>query len=151
MKGHFSINDLDDNKILVTFKVVGTTFHQNEVDELLMNAMPDYSFDQNGQQERTYNYSIDLITEPDNQYDSNAVKVVFKAINQPLHIGYLPKEFNWLYLKLSKILTPVTAPSLKVIKREAVCVGSNDDGTPRFQDFNDEFLVQFVLQNKQSM
>ena len=151
MKGHFLINDLDDNKILVTFKVVGTTFHQNEVDELLMNAMPDSSFDQNGQQERTYNYSIDLINEPDNHYDSNAVKVVFKAINQPLHIGYLPKEFNWLYIKLSKILTPVTAPSLRVIKREAVCVGSNDDGTPRFQDFNDEFLVQFVLQNKQSM
>lgn len=149
MKGHFLINDLDDNKILVTFKVVGTTFHQNEVDELLMNAMPDSSFDQNGQQERTYNYSIDLITEPDNQYDSNAVKVVFKAINQPLHIGYLPKEFNWLYLKISKILTPVTAPSLKVIKREAICVGSNDDGTPMFQEFNDEFLVQFVLQNKQ--
>lgn len=149
MKGHFIINDLDDNKILVTFKVVGTTFHQNEVDELLMKAVPDFSSDQNGQQERTYNYSIDMIPEPDNQYDSNAVKVVFKAINQPLHIGYLPKEFNWLYLKLSNILTPVTSPSLKVIKREAICVGSNDDGTPRFQEFNDEFLVQFVLQNKQ--
>lgn len=149
MKGKFVIYDLDDNKILVTFKVVGTTFHQNEVDELLMKAVPDSSFDQNGQQERTYNYSIDLITEPDNQYDHNAVKVVFKAINQPLHIGYLPKEFNWLYLMLSKILTPVTAPSLKVIKREAICVGSNDDGTPRFQEFNDEFIVQFVLQNKQ--
>lgn len=148
MKGHFVIDDLDDNKILVTFKVVGTTFHQNEVDELLMKAMPDFSSDQNGQQEITYNYSIDLIPEPDNQYDSNAVKVVFKAINQPLHIGYLPKEFNWLYLKLIKILTPVTSPLLKVIKREAVCVGSNDDGTPRFQEFNDEFLVQFVLQNK---
>ena len=149
MKGNFLINDLDDNQILVTSKVVGTTFHQNEVDELLMKAVPDSSFDQNGQQERTYNYSIDLITEPDNQYDSNAVKVVFKAINRPLHIGYLPKEFNWLYLKLSNFLTPVMSPTLKVIKREAVCVGSNDDGTPRFQEFNDEFIVQFVLQNKQ--
>lgn len=148
MKGHFVIYDLDDNQILVTFKVVGTTFHQNEVDELLMKAMPDFSYDENGQQEMVYNYSIDLITEPDNQYDHNAVKVVFKAINQPLHIGYLPKEFNWLYLKLSKILTPVTSPSLKVIKREAVCVGSNDDGTPKFQEFNNEFLIQFVLQNK---
>lgn len=148
MKGHFLIYDLDADKILVTFKVVGTTFHQNEVDELLMKAVPDYSFDQNGQQERTYNHSIDLVPEPDNQYDSNAVKVVFKSINQPLHIGYLPKEFNWLYLKLSKILTPVTSPSLKIIKREAICVGSNDDGTPRFQEFNDEFLIQFVLQNK---
>lgn len=149
MKGNFLINDLDDNQILVTSKVVGTTFHQNEVDELLMKAVPDSSFDQNGQQERTYNYSIDLINEPDNQYDSNAVKVVFKSINQPLHIGYLPKEFNWLYLKLSNFLTPVMSPTLKVIKREAVCVGSNDDGTPRFQEFNDEFIVQFVLQNKQ--
>lgn len=148
MKSRFIINDLEDNKILVTFKVVGTTFHQNEVDELLMKAVPDFSSDQNGQQELTYNYSMDLIAEPDNQYDHNAVKVVFKAINQPLHIGYLPKEFNWLYLKLSKILTPVTSPSLKVIKREAIYVGSTDDGTPMFQDFNDEFLVQFVLQNK---
>ena len=148
MKGHFLINDLDDNQILVTFKVVGTTFHQNEVDELLMKAMPDFSYDENGQQERFYNYSIDLITEPDNQYDSNAVKVVFKAINQPLHIGYLPKEFNWLYLKLSKILTPVTSPSLKVIKREDIYVGSTDDGTPMFQELNDEFIGQFVLQKK---
>lgn len=148
MKGHFVIYDLDDNKILVTFKVVGTTFHQNEVDELLMKAVPDFSYDQNGQQERTYNHSIDLVPEPDNQYDRNAVKVVFKAINQPLHIGYLPNEFNWLYLKLSNFLTPVMSPTLKVIKREAVCVGSNDDGTPRFQEFNDEFIVQFVLQSK---
>ena len=73
MKGHFLIYDLDDNQILVTFKVVGTTFHQNEVDELLMKAMPDFSYDENGQQEMVYNYSIDLITEPDNQYDHNAV------------------------------------------------------------------------------
>ena len=63
-------------------------------------------------------------------------------------IGYLPKEFNWLYLKLSNILTSVTTPSLKIIKREAVCVGSNDDGTPRYEEFNDEFIGQFVLQNK---
>lgn len=149
MKNNFLINELDTNKILVTSKVVGTTFHQNEVDELLAKVVPDSNFDQNGQQEITYNHTIYLIPEPDNQYDRNAVKVVFKAVNKsPLHIGYLPKEFNWLYLKLTDSLKLVKTPVLKIIKREAICIGSNEDGTPKFQEFNDEFLVQFVMQNK---
>lgn len=147
MKNHFVINDLDTDKILVTSKVVGTTFHQNDVDELLVKAVPDFSFDQDGHHEITYNHTIYLIPEPDNRYDCNAVKVVFKSVNKsPLHIGYLPKEFNWLYLKLIDSLKLVKSPVLKIIKREAICIGSSDDGTPKFQEFNDEFLVKFVLQ-----
>ena len=148
MKYNFMITSFDQDKVLVTFKVVGTTFHQDAIDELLAKAMPDFLSEQNGQRELTYNNSIILIPEPDNQYDPNAVKVVVQFLNQPLQIGYLGKEFNWLYLKLVNEFTLPNQPSLRIIQRDPICVGNNEDGTPKYEEFNDEFLGQFVLQKK---
>ena len=95
----------------------------------------------------TYNHSISLVPEPDNQYDPNAVKVVFNLLNQPLQIGYLGKEFNWLYLKLVNEFK-LSQPSLRVIQRDPICVGNNEDGSPKYEEFNDEFIGQFVLQRQ---
>lgn len=150
MKSNFTINSFDQDKALVTFKVVGTTFHQSSIDELLAKAMPDFSSDQIGQREFTYNNSIRLVPEPDNKYDPNAVKVVFQFLNDPLmiplQIGYLGKEFNWLYLNLVNEFTLSNQPSLRIIQRDPICVGNNEDGTPKYEEFNDEFIGQFVLQ-----
>ena len=145
MKSNFTINSFDQHKALVTFKVVGTTFHQSEIDELLAKALPDFSSEQNGQREYTYTYSINLIPEPDNKYDHNAVKVVFQLSNKPIQIGYLGKEFNWLYLKLANEFTLSSQIHLRIIQRDPICVGNNEDGTPKYEEFNDEFLGQFVL------
>lgn len=152
MKYNFMITSLDQDKVLVTFKVVGTTFHQDAIDELLAKAMPDFHSEQNGQRELTYNNSIILIPEPDNQYDPNAVKVFVQFLNQPLPIGYLGIEFNWLYLKLINELkfTLSDQPSLQIIQRDPICVGNNEDGTPKYEEFNDEFLGQFILYCKSS-
>ena len=146
MKYNFTINSFDQHKALVTFKVVGTTFHQSAIDELLAKAMPDFGSDQIGQRELTYNNSIILVPEPDNKYDPNAVKVIFQLSNQPIQIGYLGKEFNWLYLKLVNEFTLPNQPSLRIIQRNPICVGNNEDGTPKYEEFNDEFIGQFVLQ-----
>lgn len=150
MKYNFTINSLDQNKALVTFKVVGTTFHQSSIDELLAKVVPDFRSEQIGQRELTYNHSILLVPEPYNQYDSNAVKVDFQFLNEPnmipLQIGYLGKEFNWLYLKLANEFTLSNQPSLRIIQRDPICVGTNEDGTPKYEEFNDEFIGQFVLQ-----
>ena len=148
MQFNFFINSFDQDRVLVTFKVVGTTFRQSAIDELLAKAVPDFSSEQDGQRELTYKQSLTLIPEPDNQYDHNAVKVVFQFVNQPLQIGYLGKEFNWLYLKLVNEFTLVGQPSLKVIKRDPICVGNNDDGTPKYEELNDEFIGLFAFQNK---
>ena len=146
MKYNFTINSFDNHQALVTFKVVGTTFHQSAIDELLANAVPDFRSEQIGQREFTYNHSISLVPEPDNQYDQNAVKVVFQFLNEPIQIGYLGKEFNWLYLKLVNEFTLLNQPSLRIIQRDPICVGTNEDGTPKYEEFNDEFIGQFVLQ-----
>ena len=149
MKYNFTINSLDQNKALVTFKVVGTTFHQSAIDELLAKVVPDFRSEQIGQRELTYNNSIILVPEPYNQYDSNAVKVDFQFLNEPhmipLQIGYLGKEFNWLYLNLVNEFK-LSQPSLRIIQRDPICVGNNEDGTPKYEEFNDEFIGQFVLQ-----
>ena len=146
MKYNFTINSFDQHKALVTFKVVGTTFHQSAIDELLAKAVPDFRSEQIGQREMTYKHSISLVPEPDNQYDPNAVKVVFQFWNQPIQIGYLGKEFNWLYLKLVNEFALSNQPSLQIIQRDPICVGNNEDGTPKYEEFNDELIGQFVLQ-----
>lgn len=48
-----------------------------------------------------YHDHISFVPEPTNQYDPNAIKVFIKYEEEPIHIGYVPKEKN---IEFNKIL-----------------------------------------------
>lgn len=72
-------------------KIVGTTFYPLPEGQYLRIKQAPYNF------EGVSCADTDalLIPEPDNQHDSEAVKVMVPLENgQPFHIGYLPKDSN---------------------------------------------------------
>lgn len=47
-----------------------------------------------------YQDQISFIPEPTNQYDPNAIKVFIKYEEEPMHIGYVPKDKNIEFKKI---------------------------------------------------
>lgn len=79
------------------FKVAGTSFRKNEIEDL---ATDNYEYEYTKKEiidnmldgEEIYQYyfnphNVELIPEPDNQYDQNAIKVIIDNI----HVGYIKK------------------------------------------------------------
>ena len=81
------------------FAVAGVRYHEDEIIEGLMDENPDYELTKKEIKEDgledTYLYKydvafadVDLVPEPDNQYDPNAIKVVADGVL----VGYVPAK-----------------------------------------------------------
>lgn len=88
-----------------TFKVVGEYYKQQEINHLLLLAMRLKYFKKHPSltdEQIAANHGltpiyvhlgeINLEKEPDNQYDKNAIKVVFTLENKKYHVGYVGKD-----------------------------------------------------------
>ena len=84
---------------LYNFAVAGVRYHEDEIIEGLMDENPDYELtkkeiEEDGLEDTfLYKYSVafadvDLVPEPDNQYDPNAIKVIADGVL----VGYVPSR-----------------------------------------------------------
>lgn len=83
----YPTKDLDGKAAVRKFNVQGVTKDNRQ--ELLTQIVKEYGKEGAG--------NISLIPEPDNKYDTNAIKVMFDSIG---HIGYVPKDRNESIRKL---------------------------------------------------
>lgn len=113
----------DNVKLLYEHLLRTTTSFDNLSNNEIINILNEYSTQEMktefGNYDRIYelnkincSYPVKLIPEPNNEYDSNAIKVVANIENKDIDLGYVPKEYNKEFLrKLTLIDEAVVLPS----------------------------------------
>lgn len=70
------------------------------------------------------NFNLQLVPEPTNQYDPNAIKIVFPVAQEDIMLGYVPKRFSSevsAAIELDKILECVIVTFNKAAKPWEQC------------------------------
>lgn len=89
------------NSKTFVFPVAGLFYRQDDFVDSLLLENPDYEMSKSEiidsclEEEKIYKYDVfyglaDLVPEPDNQYDPNAIKIIVDNI----HIGYVPAKYT---------------------------------------------------------
>lgn len=86
-------------KEICAFTVAGFDYYQDALKEFLYRENPEYSYSKSDlidmEDERIYEYEPyigypDLVPEPDNKYDSNAIAVLLEGTR----VGYVPRNYQ---------------------------------------------------------
>ena len=86
-------------KEICAFTVAGFDYYQDALKEFLYRENPEYSYSKSDlidmEDERIYEYEPyigypDLVPEPDNKYDSNAIAVLLEGTR----VGYVPRKYQ---------------------------------------------------------
>lgn len=143
------VNLVSPYEAKITFPIVGTTFHEQGVNQVLAQRWPDQVEEGVDLHTMIYRDCLQLVPEPTNQYDPNAVKVKVIINQEAQTIGYLSKELNRDFLATLKLSKELPLGTLKITKRDPICIGTDQDHQPIYQKFNLELVGEVLLVDRQ--